>query len=164
MKKLTVQILIVAMVVGMVCFALLQVVQAEPVATVGAVTCTQFPANRSDVVLRYTLDWTSDTSTSGTVTASVYQINGTIERIVYNPDGGATLPTDSYDVTLKDIDGIDVLNGTGANLSQSTVASTISTEGDGTTNIPMATQGTLALSVTNAGSAKGGIIRIYVRP
>ncbi|HUS39470.1 MAG TPA: hypothetical protein VMX74_08470 [Pirellulales bacterium] len=162
MKKLTVQILIVAMVVGMVCFALLQVVQAEPVATVGAVTCTQFPANRSDVVLRYTLDWTSNTS--GTVTASVYQINGTIERIVYNPDGGATLPTDSYDVTLKDIDGIDVLNGTGANLSQSTVASTISTEGDGTTNIPMATQGTLALSVTNAGSAKGGIIRIYVRP
>jgi hypothetical protein len=117
--------------------------------------------NARDYLNCYTVDWLSDSG--GNVTASIDELRGTIERIVFNPDDGATSPTNNYDMTLNDQDGIDTLNGKGANLSQSTASSTISTEGDGTTNIPMAVSGTLSLAITNAGNAKGGIIRVYIR-
>ncbi len=131
--------------------------------TSGTVTVTQpnpAPAAR-DYLLVWTIDWLSDSS--GNVVVSITEINGTIERIVYNPDDAATSPTDQYDMVLTDVDGFDCLNGTGSNLAQGTATSTVTTEGDGTTNLPFAVAGTLMLTITNAGNAKGGIVRIYIR-
>ena len=108
-----------------------------------------------------TLDWLSDAS--GNCTASLTEINGTIERIVFNPDDGATSPTAAYDVTLKDVDDVDVLNGKGANLSASATTSVVATSTDSTTYLPMAALAPLSLAVTNAGASNGGIIRIYFR-
>jgi hypothetical protein len=107
------------------------------------------------------LDWLSDAG--GNVVATTNQVSGTIERLVFNPDGGSTIPTAAYDVVLNDRDGVDMLNGTGANLTSGTVKTIVVTDGDGTTNLPMATAGELSLAVTNAGNAKGGIIRFYLR-
>ena len=106
-----------------------------------------------------TFEWVSDSG--GDVVATTEHVSGTIERIVYNP--GITSPTANYDVALTDQDGVDVLNGTGENLSATVTSSTLSTVTDGTTIVPFATMGTLSLAITNAGNAKGGIIRIYLR-
>lgn len=110
---------------------------------------------------RWTLDWGSDAS--GNCLATVRPVQGTIERVVFAPDSGSTSPTLNYDMTLTDIDGVDVLAGTGANLSNAVTASTVVTEDDGTTYWPMATHGALTLAVTSAGASRGGIVRIYTR-
>ena len=132
---------------------------ADPTVSTGTLTIT--PQGLNGRLQAYTLDWLSDAN--GNVLASTIQIMGTIERLVYKPDTGSTIPTADYDVTLTDSEGVDVLNGTGANLDDDSTSSTITTEGDGTTNIPMAAAGPLTLAVTNAGNAKGGEIRIYFR-
>ncbi len=83
--------------------------------------------------------------------------DGLIERAVFIPDGGGTQPTDQYDVTVTDSDGVDVLAGLGANLTN---AATVSkTHADGLT----AAVGKLTLNVTNAGNAKGGLVILYLR-
>jgi hypothetical protein len=108
----------------------------------------------------YSIAWTSDAS--GNVNATLADIGGTIERVVYAPDV-TSAPTTLYDVTLTDRDGLDVLNSTGANLSSTTVSQKTVTCTDATTARPMATMGSLALSVSAAGNDKKGIIRIYLR-
>lgn len=108
------------------------------------------------------LDWLSDAS--GNVTATLENINGTIRRVTTNPDDGSTSPTANYDMTLKDQDEFDVLIAQGANLSQSATASVACQIRDAntTTDQPICTFGDLDLAITNAGNAKGGIIRIYL--
>lgn len=133
---------------------------ADPTVTSGTLVMTSDGDLRATTIQQKTLTWTSDSG--GNVVATTDRIEGTINRIVYNP--GATAPTALYDVVLTDDDSVDMLNGTGANLSATVTTSTIPTEGDGTTNIPMVTQGTLTLTITNAGNAKGGVIRLYMKP
>jgi hypothetical protein len=104
--------------------------------------------------------------TDGTVSGlSTAGINGTILRVVTNP--GATAPTDNYDVTLLDEDGIDVLAGQGAD--RDTANSEHFCPGvalkDGTTTgvVPVVVAGPLTPSVTNAGSGKTFSLILYVR-
>jgi len=112
----------------------------------------------------YTLEWTS--AANGTLSAAVPQIQGTIERIVFLPasDTGET-PFNLYDITLLDRDGIDILSGKGANLSNTTVSSVLVT--DTTPVLPFATIGLLTLNVAHADSGgagtHSGTIRIYLR-
>ena len=107
----------------------------------------------------WAIGWTS--SDKGNAGGYTDDIHGTIERIVYNP--GSAAPTANYDMYLTDQDGVDLLNGTGVNLHTTTTLSTITTEGDGTTNVPMAFTGRATLAVSDAGSTKTGTLRIYVR-
>jgi len=117
-----------------------------------------FSYEELNTVRRVTLDWLSDASgdVSGTLTK---HLSGIIERVVFIPDGGGTAPTTLYDIVLNDADGLDVAGGGGANLS-ATVTSHV---GPGLTGGQMAINGTLALVVSAAGNAKGGIVRIYLR-
>src|SRR5262245_41986783 len=46
--------------------------------------------------------------------ASSRAFNGVLERLVTVPDG-VDAPTDNYDITIADEDGVDVLMGAGAN-------------------------------------------------
>ena len=105
-------------------------------------------------VQKLLLDWLSDSSgdVSGTLTATV---SGILYRVAFIPDGGGTQPTDLYDVTLEDPDGVDVLAGNGDNLSNVNKTQHI--------DAGRAVDGTLELKVSNAGNGKAGLVALYVR-
>ena len=113
---------------------------------------------------KVTLDWASDAAgaVNGTKTKA---LSGVISRVVFVPDSGGTQPTNLYDVTLEDEDGLDVLNGKGADLSNTTKSQTDVGVTDGTAGnfSGMAVDGLLELKVTNAGNAKGGLVILYMR-
>lgn len=115
-------------------------------------------------VKKITMDWLSNASgaVSGTATKAR---SGQILRVVFQPDSGGTQPTDQYDVTLLDDDGMDVLAGVGANLSNAANSQVVPvvTDGNNGNMAPVAFDGTLELQVANAGNAKGGIVIIYYR-
>lgn len=111
-------------------------------------------------VWKYAIDWLSDAS--GDVSGNTFDLpTGELVEVAYTPDGGATAPTDAYDVTMTDPNGADTLAGTGANLS-GTVATVV---------VPVISTyfrrfvyaGTYTPVVANAGNAKGGLIILLIR-
>lgn len=118
----------------------------------------------SDVV-KHTFEWTSNASGNATI-PSMLPVSGAIARVAFVPDSVAA-PTASYDVTLTDSDGIDVLAGQGANLSD-TLASHVCPGvplKDGTTigALVVVVDSVLTLNVSNAGNTKSGKVVVYVR-
>jgi hypothetical protein len=87
------------------------------------------------------------------------KVKGVLERLVVDP--GATAPTNLYDVTIVDEDGVDVLGGGGANLLTATTEEKA---------VPLGTYhlrtlaNVLKLQIAN-NSQNGalGLIRLYVR-
>lgn len=124
----------------------------------GSITVTS--ANVGPSLDKYTIAWVSDGA--GAVSGNTFAI-GTCElmQVTYKPDGGATQPSDAYDVTMTDALGVDVLGGTGANLSQS--ASTHHVAAVSTYFRRHLEAGNLTPVVANAGNAKGGTIVLLVR-
>ena len=112
---------------------------------------------RHTSVKRIMWDWLS--ATGGAVTsATTYAYDGLLERVVFDPDAGGTLPSDAYDVTITDADGNDVLAGLGANLAQGSTV--VKTHADGLTAVAGSK---LTLNVSAAGDEKGGIVIVYLR-
>lgn len=109
-------------------------------------------------IYKIKFDWASSTAGAcSDATTGVY--NGQIVRMISDPDGGATQPTAAFDVVVNDDDGYDVLNGGGADLSNS--ANTYKAEKDGLGYV----QGSkLTCVVSNAGDTKGGVIILYLKP
>ena len=105
------------------------------------------------------LAWTSDASGDVSGTPTENDINGVLLNAKFIPNTDADQPADEYDVTLLDTDGVDVLGGLGANLSQSTASITTPLAGDGLVNVRSA----LSLVVANAGNTKKGQVVIYWR-
>lgn len=106
-------------------------------------------------VKKITFAWTSDASGNATGTTS-NAYSGAIERLVTVPDG-TDAPTDSYDVVVNDEDGNDVLMGAGADRD------TANTEQVLASSLGIVANDKLALSVSNAGSAKSGTAYVYIR-
>lgn len=86
------------------------------------------------------------------VTTNTY--TGRIVGLVTDP--GATAPTDDYDITVTDQDGVDVLNALGANRDTANTEQVV-------TGMGFVVGSTLTLNVTNAGSAKVGQVWLYVQ-
>lgn len=133
-----------------------------------AATLTTSLANYTDgpLVRKYTLAWVSHTD--GVVNLNTSKtLVGELVRVVFAPGAGGVQPDDLYDLTLLDGDGIDVLAGQGANLTNA--APTHIVPGvpfkDGTTVSlrPVTVHGTLNLVIANAGSGKSGSLTLYVR-
>lgn len=82
----------------------------------GAETYTRNTPRESVQVI--TVEWTAHTD--GTVTAEAIDVNpqGYVFMVVTNP--GSTAPTDNYDITLTDADGVDIMGGTLANRDEAT--------------------------------------------
>lgn len=122
-----------------------------------------------------TLAWTSDASGdvtyelvgSGKVSGSGNYVSGYLERVIFVPGAGGVQPTDLYDVTIIEENGLDVLAGQGANLSQSSAShvkpSVPMTDGTTTSTAPIALDNILTLNVSNAGNAKSGTVILYLR-
>lgn len=123
-----------------------------------------FKENGSDIV-KHTFDWLSDGAGAATLPSGL-PVTGQIQRVVFVPSASA-VPTTLYDVTMTDENGIDVLAGQGANLSETTASSVCPGTAlkDGTTVgvVPTVVDGILTLNVTNAGAAKAGKVILYVR-
>lgn len=135
------------------------VVQAQTItATKGTTTIAAF--NRFNE--RATISWTSNAT--GEVTATITGIQGELLRAAYKPAVGAASPSNAYDLVITDDDGVDVLAGTGANLSNTTATTkscmaTASSSG----YVPMAVAGGLTFTLTNAGASNQGTVRLYFR-
>lgn len=109
---------------------------------------------------QYTLAWTS--TAGGAVSANPVSVGpGWIESVKFVPGSGGTQPTDLYDVTLVDTNGVDVLNAQGANLSNATglylqFNPPLFFPGSGSSQ-------TLDLVIANAGNAKTGVAYVWIR-
>ena len=103
---------------------------------------------------RVTLDWTSDASSGDVSGVTTQELSGIIERVTFIPDAGGTQPSDLYNVTIEDENGIDMLDGDGADLSNS-AASIVEPS--------IAIDDKLELKVDSAGNYKGGTIVLYLR-
>lgn len=108
-------------------------------------------------VKKIKFDWLSDAAgAADAVTTNVY--NGRVIYAAFESDGGGTAPTDLWDCTVKDADGIDICKGLGANV---TAAATVyKADSDG---LGAVVESALTLAVTNAGNAKGGLVHLYIR-
>ena len=119
--------------------------------------------NGSDVV-KHTFEWTSDSGGAATI-PSLVAVSGAIARVVFIPDANA--PTDNYDVTLTDSDGIDVLAGQGTDLDTAVASSVCPgiplTDGTTTSVLLTVVDSILTLNVTNAGDSNAGKVVVYVR-
>lgn len=122
----------------------------------GTVTATESrPING---IAKIVFTWTSSSGGAADgATAGYY--TGELIRVVQVPDGGGTQPTDAYDLTLLDDDGVDVLFGLGANVSNAAASQKHGIK-DG---LGAVVGSLLTLHVTNAGNAKGGKTIVYIR-
>jgi lysophospholipase L1-like esterase len=113
--------------------------------------------------IKHTFRWVSNVNGSVTINSSV-PISGDILRVDIIPST-QDAPTNLYDVTLTDSDGVDVLAGQGADSSE-TATETVCVgvplkDGTTTKTIPVVVDGTLTLNVTNAGDTKSGRVVVY---
>lgn len=127
----------------------------------GTATQTETAWN-GDQLASLEIAWISEDggANAGKVDATISKVHGTLEGVAFNPSATAA-PTADYDVVINDVDGVDVLGGKGADLSDSTATY----HGEATTSpvFPRATTGLLTLAITNAGNAKEGTIRLFYR-
>jgi hypothetical protein len=111
----------------------------------------------SEGVMTYTLAWTS--TSGGAVNGNQFRtIHGRVSQIRIVPGTGGTQPSDNYDVTLIDPAGIDLLNASGVDQSNS-VGEYFMMDPP----IHVTTQNLLDLVITNAGSAKTGTVTVWVQ-
>ncbi|MEN6375532.1 MAG: hypothetical protein ABFD75_12260 [Smithella sp.] len=117
------------------------------------------PTNMSTL----TLSWVSDDATGAvsatTTTAITDQIAGKYIVLVVT-DPGATAPTDDYDITITDANGVDVMGGALANRDTANTEQALPLMGTFGGPRPIATA--LTLNVTNAGNSKIGSVIIYL--
>lgn len=120
-----------------------------------AVTTTQ-PTSR---VTKYSVAWLSDAS--GDVSANTFAVGyGTLVQVRFIPDSGGTQPTDAYDMTITDANGVDILSGGGSNLSNAT--STTAVPAVSTYFRRTLEAGNLTPVVAAAGNAKGGTVTLLI--
>ena len=112
-----------------------------------------------------TMNWVSSAGGAVSSVGAVPNVSGIIAEVHLIPDSNSTYaPSNLYDVTILDSEGTDVLFGTGANMSNSTTATTnyIVPRNPSGGN-PNRNNTTLTPSITNAGSGKKGTIKIFLR-
>jgi len=95
----------------------------------------------------------SDTGTASQ--ATTYTYNGKLIGAVIDP--GTTTPSADWDLTVTDADSIDVLNGGGADCSET------ATEYIAEASLGSVVNSALTMNVTNAGDQKKGTVYIYIR-
>jgi len=102
--------------------------------------------------------WLSDSSgnVSGGAGLTTKIYNGKLVGFTTDPDG-TDAPTDNYDILINDVDGVDVLLGAGANRD------TANNEAVATASLGAVVESTLELVISNAGSAKRGVVTLFIQ-
>lgn len=115
-----------------------------------AVTVTE---TRHTVVKKVKFAWTSD-GTGAASGSTTFPYDGKVELLTTVPTDG---PTDNYDITVTDSDGVDVLAGAGANRDTS------ATEQVAGASLGAVAGSVLTINVSNAGASKSGVAYLYIR-
>lgn len=125
---------------------------------VGSVTETW--STGADVTV-LTLSWTADASAATVpTTTTTSHLRGHIFMIATVP--GSPAPTDNYDITLTDADGVDVTGGEGAN--RDTTAPEQITPKMGGLYGPRYVPTTLTLTLSgNSVNSATGSVKVYIR-
>lgn len=117
-------------------------------------------------VVKTTLTWASGTNNYASGDSSYY-VRGTVQRVEIVPNL-ASFPSNAYDVTLSDENGVDILAGLGADASSNTVScfcpGLVCTDGGATTSmVPFVVNDIFSLLVTNCGNSRGGSVVLYLK-
>lgn len=136
----------------------------------GSITVTTSEVAGGAGVREYSIAWTSDAS--GAVSGNTVVLGaGTIIAVEFVPGAGGVQPTDLYDVTFTDAEGVNMFDagdGTsiGANLSNANASHKVPFVGGGAvTYVRMWLHGgDYTPVVAAAGNAKQGTINVYVAP
>lgn len=111
-------------------------------------------------VRKITTSWTSDGAGAASATIT---FAGRILRVVTNP--GAAAPTDNYDVTFIDADGLDLFMAKGVDRdtinSEHFCPGMVMTDAAVNTVAPITYIGSATLTIAAAGAAKNGAVVIY---
>ena len=109
-------------------------------------------------ITKIKFDWESDVS-AGTATGTTpAPYSGKVLALVTDP--GGTAPTDNYDITITDVDGLDVLAGQGANRDTATTEYVIDSD---STPLGVVADTQLTINVSAAGNSKLGIAYLYLQ-
>lgn len=113
-------------------------------------------------VRRVVVDFTADASDGSVPDTVLPSFEGRIAELTTNP--GGTAPTDNYDLTVIDDEGIDRLQGLGANRDTANSESVPIVYSGSTIHPPVGRYETLTLKLANNSvhSAVGRIILVYV--
>ena len=103
------------------------------------------------------ITWPFTTDVSGDASEETEKLNGKIKRIVTNPDNTDT-PSANWDLTITDEDGVDILEGEGANRDSAGVGTS---EGL-TLTVSELIASKLTFTVANGGNAKKGVVKVYL--
>lgn len=136
---------------------------------VGAISFGNVTPGRGPLrpVQTYSFTWTSSAggAVSGILSPDI--ISGQIVRAVFIPGAGGVQPTNGYSAQLTDGNGLDVLAGQGASLSNATTTNIAPgvevTDGTNIGVLPIAVNEQLTLVIASAGNAKQGTIVLYIR-
>ncbi|MEO8483332.1 MAG: hypothetical protein ABI634_14055 [Acidobacteriota bacterium] len=129
---------------------------ALPVRLLAVGTVTTTSTAMTSTLTRISIAWTS--TAGGAVSGNAFATKrARIRQVKFVPGAGGTQPTDLYDVTLVDANGVDLLFGAGADLSNAT--SKIARLDP---MVLIEPSGTVDLVVANAGSAKTGTVLLWV--
>lgn len=115
-----------------------------------------FTETRLGSVKKIKAAWVSDDSDGSASGETEFAYDGKVELLTTVPDGTAA-PTDNYDVTLVDEDGVDVLAGAGANRDTSAAEQVVSS------SLGAVASSKLTLAIANAGNSKEGTVYVYIR-
>lgn len=118
----------------------------------GTVTVSE---ETSSIVKMIVWSWTSTAGGAADLSTAEYY-SGRVIGANFVPGAGGVQPTDQYDVTITDKNGLDVLLGTGANRSN---AAADPVQGD----LGCMSTSKLTLNVSGAGNAKSGTVYLFIR-
>jgi len=101
--------------------------------------------------------WSFTSSAGGAASEQTKKVSGKAKRMVTNPDNTDT-PDANWGLTITDEDGVDILEGEGANRDP---AGAGTSEGYAFT-ISELIASKLTFTVANAGAAKKGVVKLYL--
>ena len=112
----------------------------------------------------HTIDWTAAADGSvADIPIDELFLTGygySLHSMVTDPGAGATAPSDNYDITIEDVDGVDVLGGAGNNRDAANTERVMPLYG--TTPHPCPINGALTVKIAgNIVNAATGKIKLY---
>lgn len=111
-------------------------------------------------IQKLTLSWTSS---GGAVSGNTFTPpGGELLQVKFIPGANSAQPTDLYDMTLVDSDGVDYLAGLGANLSNAAASVVVPRASTSAARFYLDGSSTLDLVVANAGNAKSGTVILWI--
>lgn len=125
-----------------------------------SVTVTRAPVKQlanGRVIQKISIAWTS--SSGGAATGSIDDLKGFLVKVVTNPDDSAA-PTDDYDITLVDSNGVDAAQGLIANRDTANSEEKYMTPSGSAT--PVLLDGTYTFTIANAGDTKSGVCELHI--